>query len=138
MRIAWGDDTGYISYLRADIPVLVLFIVETSMIARRSETTYGIQENHQQCCETDGGFNACETSMMHKDIRDLEALTCSDVRLDQQPHDAHYRMTAGGSFPRPPLDQLWDRETKTKQFKTRPRNRDETNVEDRCGHNERV
>jgi len=108
VRIAWDDDTGYILYVRADIPVLVLFIVETSMITHhsRSETTYGIQENHQQCCETDGGFNACETSMMHKDIRDLEALTCSDVRLDQQPHDAHYRMTAGVSSPRPPLDQL--------------------------------
>jgi len=75
---------------------------------------------------------------MHKDIRDLEVLTCSDVRLDQQPHDAHYRMPAGVFFPRPPLDQLWDRETKINRFKTRPRNRDETNVEDHCGHNEQV
>jgi len=66
----------YISYVRADIPVLVLFIVGTSILAHhpRSETTYRIQENNQKCCKTDGGFNECETSIMHKDIRDLGCL----------------------------------------------------------------
>jgi len=29
MTIAWDDDMGYISYVRADEPVLLLFIVET-------------------------------------------------------------------------------------------------------------
>src|SRR5712671_1905685 len=58
----------------------------------------------------DSGFNACEMRIIPKDVRDLEALTCSNVGLDQQSHNAHHRMTAGVFFPSSPLDQLWGHE----------------------------
>jgi len=87
VRIAWDDDTGYISYVRADIPVLILFIVETSILAHqpRSETTSGYRKTISNIAKLTVALTR-ETSVTHKDIRDLEALTCSDVGLDQHAH----------------------------------------------------
>lgn len=56
---------------------------------------------------------ACETRVMRKNIKDLEALTCNDVGLDCQSHYAHQCMPGAVVHPSIPLGQLWGRRIKT-------------------------
>jgi hypothetical protein len=50
---------------------------------------------------------------MHRDIRDLEALTCDDIRPDRQSHYAHQRMLGAVVFFSTRLGQLRVRGIKT-------------------------